>query len=1218
MSDSEEESDEFRYSIEEEVGRGAMGEVLRVRDRDLDRELAMKREVTDLSDREGADGFSTHAVERQARFIEEAFITAQLDHPAIVPIVDLGTDEDGRSFYTMKLVQGVELGEVFGKARREEDGWTISRVLGVLIRVCQAVGYAHGKGVVHRDLKPANIMVGSLGEVYVMDWGLAKMAGREDVRNIRLALEDSGEELDTVSSARTDEEGSVMTMDGAVLGTPAYMPPEQARGDIAAVDFSSDLYAIGAMLYELLAGHPPYLSHGTKWRAKELVRAIREGAPDRLSAEAPAALVAISEKAMSRRREDRYPTALAFAEDLQAFLDQRVVQAYQRGALAEARMWVRRNRGLAGLGACALLALVAGAVVIAVIQTLATERVTDSLERETEALGREREAKHEALNTLAASYAASGLNAVKEGRGAEGALWFLSAKRTAEEERLIEVNRVRTETWLSRSDHTLRALSFPHEIKEVRALASGRHLGVLARPWKLIDLEREEVVPATEAWIYYLDRMSTDGSLRVTPKGEVLTFPKGKEVFRLPMKNPGATKFSRDGRYLVGTGRHDLRVWEVGSWTEGGGYHFEEPVSIERLFFSPSGGELAALDKSGQVWVFGLGSALSLRSTLRLEEIAQSERTSGFSADGSLIGGYSGDQRCFIWMSVSSGQEIRRSSTCRSPSLSDDGSRMLGITENRVKVWDTNTGEELVDLDPASGTHRVVFAGRGNSLVLLKGNGEITHYSSEGTLIGTVEKPELSPIANVEVDPYGKWVATVHGDGLVRVIELPQGRPRGVREIPLNDGEFSRLAFNPGRTLLAPSGHGHLGNHLEQTRVYHLPSLKVAGPILAQEGTLLDAVFSSDEKFLITAVSPARGKERIPIMFQGEGQGGHLVIWDWKEGQRNGSVIPMPSEPRGLAAHERHPHQVGVMCAGGEFATVDLRTRKVTVHSKFAGNRGVGPGNSGDVVFSPDGRFLIPVGMSSSLMVWNVDEGRPQFPPIELTGLFRNLAVEWDAETAQWILASVTQGSEAQNESVQVWELETGRSLARFAVADWIYSCAFSENGQFLVAGGRRRTARVWEWKTGRGVGPDLQHEAMVGTVGFLPGTPWVATGDTGGNYQIWDPRSGTLVAPPFHFPGTPPRMQRMIWEAALFDEGRSVVLANFDGRSLPVIDLGALYPGGTEMLDEEGSLLLAELVAGARLDGGGIVKLTKDEWMGRWQELRKRYPAYHRFPSQP
>ena len=164
--------DEGRYELKEEIARGGMGVVLRVRDIDLDRTMAMKR--MDSAPDESAGPAET---QRFARFMEEAQVTAQLDHPAIIPVHELGFDDDGTGWYTMKLVDGQELGEIFQKCRSGDSEWTISRVVAIFVQVCQALAHAHERGVIHRDVKPSNIMVGPLGEVYLMDWGLARVEG---------------------------------------------------------------------------------------------------------------------------------------------------------------------------------------------------------------------------------------------------------------------------------------------------------------------------------------------------------------------------------------------------------------------------------------------------------------------------------------------------------------------------------------------------------------------------------------------------------------------------------------------------------------------------------------------------------------------------------------------------------------------------------------------------------------------------------------------------------------------------------------------------------------------------------------------------------------------------------------------------------------------------------------------------------------------------------
>ncbi len=416
-----------RYRMQGEIARGGMGAILEVFDEDLRRRLAMKV----ILDRDsGSTATESRSVDPAllARFLEEAQVTGQLDHPGIVPVHELGLDPDGRVYFTMRLVHGRDLEAIFDLAAKGEEGWTTTRALGVLQKVCEAMAYAHAKGVVHRDLKPANVMVGRFGEVYVMDWGLARVRDHADLHDVRVReatratpaddeqraprpapatpsdaapqIRASGSSPSTVlpslhrvqtdrreaSNAPSDE--PLHTMDGDVIGTPSYMAPEQARGELAALDERTDVYAVGAMLYRLLSGTAPYLARGEKISQSEIWRRVVEGPPralEELAPLAPAELVAICAKAMEREPSRRYADMLALSEDLRAFLEGRVVQAFEAGALAEARKWVRRNKPLAAALAAAVLILIAGLVASLLFAreakqsaTLAEQRRVDS------------------------------------------------------------------------------------------------------------------------------------------------------------------------------------------------------------------------------------------------------------------------------------------------------------------------------------------------------------------------------------------------------------------------------------------------------------------------------------------------------------------------------------------------------------------------------------------------------------------------------------------------------------------------------------------------------------------------------------------------------------------------------------------------------------------------------------------------------------------------
>ncbi|MCC7170015.1 MAG: protein kinase, partial [Planctomycetes bacterium] len=345
-----------RYRLKGEVAQGGMGIILRVWDEDLRRHLAMK---VMLDEQEGA-------ASRLSRFLEEAQVTGQLDHPGIVPVHELGIDANGRVYFTMKLVKGKTLAQVFEAVKHGDDGWNVTRALSVVLRVCEAMAFAHEKGVIHRDLKPANIMVGRFGETYVMDWGLARVLGKKDTKDIRPRRQDS---VSIVHTSRRESLGGtpnspLLTMDGDLVGTPVYMPPEQAHGDLERIDARSDVYAVGAILYHLLSGQMPYVEPGTSPAPYTILDRVKAGPPTALHTlvkSAPAELLAICDKAMERDPDRRYASMLDLADDLRAYLERRVVKAYETGAIAEMKKWVHRNKGLAAAAAVALITLAAGA-----------------------------------------------------------------------------------------------------------------------------------------------------------------------------------------------------------------------------------------------------------------------------------------------------------------------------------------------------------------------------------------------------------------------------------------------------------------------------------------------------------------------------------------------------------------------------------------------------------------------------------------------------------------------------------------------------------------------------------------------------------------------------------------------------------------------------------------------------------------------------------------
>jgi serine/threonine protein kinase len=329
LPEGAEESAAGRYVVRGVVGRGGMGEVIACLDRDTRRQVAMKRMLPG-----GADDPM-----RCARFVEEAQVTAQLEHPNIVPVHELARDAQGNLYYTMKLVKGRSLSAILKAVKGGDESVSLGEVF---LKACDAVGFAHSRGVIHRDLKPDNIMVGDFGEVLVMDWGLAKILGREDLR--------AGE---LVTSDRL-ESGREMTMDGSTVGAPAYMPPEQAKGEIDKIDHRSDIYSLGAILYEILTLERPLeaptaLAMLVKVMKGQILPPERR-APNR---QIPRELSAVAMKCLAKNRASRYRSVVQLRQDVSLFLEGRSVSASPDTFAQAAVKLVKRNKGVSAAVAAA-------------------------------------------------------------------------------------------------------------------------------------------------------------------------------------------------------------------------------------------------------------------------------------------------------------------------------------------------------------------------------------------------------------------------------------------------------------------------------------------------------------------------------------------------------------------------------------------------------------------------------------------------------------------------------------------------------------------------------------------------------------------------------------------------------------------------------------------------------------------------------------------------
>lgn len=322
----------WKYDIKEELGRGGIGRVMVAFDRSVGREIALKELIS-------SDGGKIPSLNKiksdEVRFLREACVTGQLEHPGIVPVYEIGGKPDGNRYYTMRLVRGVTLSQAI------KDAGTLEKRLRLLPHfrdICNAIAYSHSRGVIHRDIKPENIMIGEFGETVVLDWGLAKVKGEYDT-----TAGDLREELNLLKV-----ENIGMTLKGKAIGTPAYMSPEQALGDIDAIDERSDIYSLGAVLYEILTGEPPFKGK----TVQETLENVKSSQPVDITIFEPTSppdLCAVVAKTLTKDRESRYQSALEVAKEIENFMSGGKIAAYEYSSWEMFKRFVVKNKSLSVL-----------------------------------------------------------------------------------------------------------------------------------------------------------------------------------------------------------------------------------------------------------------------------------------------------------------------------------------------------------------------------------------------------------------------------------------------------------------------------------------------------------------------------------------------------------------------------------------------------------------------------------------------------------------------------------------------------------------------------------------------------------------------------------------------------------------------------------------------------------------------------------------------------